>query len=216
MAHLVRPVHGVNIQQAFTELNAARNTLLKALNGYNRPTITTACALKRTPVTVTPRGLVNVTQHNYAEVVNQLATMERLLDALAWLANDIKLRSSTVKVCNPTSSNDKWPEYNISNDLIVSLDSEILLFEVSDTEGNQNRKMTKDIEALYASHRILAYNYREVHLYLVCTESSARFVVNKSMGKLYAMLGEPNNTYIAELDDFRGHSARENNGGDQS
>jgi hypothetical protein len=199
VAHLVRPFHGTSIQRAYTDLNAARNTLLQALNEFNRPYITTACSLKRTLVSITPQGLIALTHHNYSEVVNQLATLERLIDAIAWAGNNIQLQTGWVEVCNPASSSERWPTIGITNDLILSSGIGIYLFEVSDTEGNHNRKMTKDIETLNKNQTLLTGFNKAIHRCLVCSKSSALYVVNKSIAKTCLPLGVPNNTYIVEL-----------------
>lgn len=175
MSSLVGPLASTPIQKVFSELDAARQTLLTALNQHRFGSAVSACALKRIAVTITPSGLVSQSSHNYSEVVNQLATLERLVDALGWMIMNPKFSQSLVELCNPTSSSMVWPLAGISNDLIVSdPQGGVHLFEVSDTEGNNNRKMKTDIERLFANKGLMLD--RVVHMYVVCSESSKEFV----------------------------------------
>jgi len=87
-------------------------------------------------------------KHSFAEVVNQCATMERLLDALRW--SHKALPGYMVKVCHPTTSASKAGA-NRDNDLIlVGPDGELCCFEVSDVAASKdgNRKETKDLISL--------------------------------------------------------------------
>ncbi len=59
--------------------------------------------------------LVSAREHNFVEVVNQCATLERLLDALAWA--NVNLRSYEVRVCHPTTSSGSKASHN---DLVVA------------------------------------------------------------------------------------------------
>lgn len=46
----------------------------------------------------------DVAEHSFVEVMNQCATLERLLDTLAWIDTVAELHKVMVVVCNPTTS----------------------------------------------------------------------------------------------------------------
>ena len=46
----------------------------------------------------------DVVRHRFAEVVNQCATLERLIDALVWAQACPNLDGALAVVCNPTTS----------------------------------------------------------------------------------------------------------------
>lgn len=78
----------------------------------------------------------------FSELVNQLATVERLMDALRWAAS---AEFTTVLACHPTTSSG-------DHDLVVLRENGSLgVFEVSDVAGevgNANQKMTSDLRLL--------------------------------------------------------------------
>jgi hypothetical protein len=82
------------------------------------------------------------------EVINQCATLERLLDALAWATS---AGFTKVRCCHPTTSSNKAGQEH-DNDLIVSTDDGAVTarFEVSDVVGEKdgNRKERKDLVSL--------------------------------------------------------------------
>lgn len=84
-----------------------------------------------------------------AEVINQCATLERLLDVLTWAADDVVLKSYKVVVCHPTTSsgNAVGPD----NDLVlIGPESALARFEVSDVASDKdgNGKEEKDLVSL--------------------------------------------------------------------
>ena len=94
MAHLIQPLlQPCPLQDAWQELMRAHQALVAAA----RQAATTMAALeasdwgaaaKRVRVTwaVTPSGLLSKTgEQPLTEVINQCATVERLLDAMAWV-----------------------------------------------------------------------------------------------------------------------------------
>lgn len=88
--------------------------------------------------------------HSLAEVMNQCATMERLLDALAWAQTDASgLSTFNVAVCHPTTSS--AGDDTTDNDLILTaLDGRCARFEVSDVASSSdgNRKEERDLRSL--------------------------------------------------------------------
>lgn len=92
------------------------------------------------------RGLIGSDNQPFAEIVNQLATVERLLDALAWAAG---IGADKVIECNPSTS--RGPAKSCSHDLVVQCPDQLIVVEVSDVsgaDGNANEKMKKDLETL--------------------------------------------------------------------
>ncbi len=89
-------------------------------------------------------------QHSLAEVMNQCATMERLLDALAWVQTDASgLSTFNVAVCHPTTSS--AGDDTTDNDLILTaLDGQCARFEVSDVASSSdgNHKEERDLRSL--------------------------------------------------------------------
>lgn len=116
------------------------------------------CSLKRTfvqlpqprPAWVTPR----LETHSLSEVYNQCATMERLLDTLAWAQTPASgLREYMVERCHPTTSSAQTLEHTETwdNDLVlVGPSGAYARFEVSDvmSQKDGNRKEEKDLRSL--------------------------------------------------------------------
>jgi hypothetical protein len=82
----------------------------------------------------------DVKKHNIVEVINQIATLERLLDLLAWVrTNGSELEKfGQVVVCHPCTSSschsDLW-----ENDLVLSDESGLKArFEVSDVASSKD------------------------------------------------------------------------------
>ena len=89
------------------------------------------------------RGMIGVSSQPFGEIVNQLATVERLLDALSWSEGN---GAERVVECNPSTS--RGPTDTCSHDLVVADSDTTMVFEVSDVagdDGNANRKMEKDL-----------------------------------------------------------------------
>lgn len=81
-----------------------------------------------------------------AEVANQLAHVERLVDALKWVVATLG-EGAIVRECHPTTSSTRGPS---SNDLVVEVAGIEMRFEVSDVANGKdgNDKERKDLEAL--------------------------------------------------------------------
>lgn len=112
---------------------------------------------KRTKVELPPPGkpyLVprRLLHHNMIEVLNQCATLERLLDALEWASRaESSLAAFTVTKCHPTTSSDKSGATKGDHDLVLTgPNGETAHFEVSDVAGEKdgNRKESRDLISL--------------------------------------------------------------------
>ncbi len=111
------------------------------------------CVAKRRPVDLSAvandpgmRGLIGVSSQPFAEIVNQLATVERLLDSLVWAG---RIGAVDVIECNPSTS--RGPAARCSHDVVARCPDGIVVIEVSDVagvNGNANQKMEKDLETL--------------------------------------------------------------------
>jgi hypothetical protein len=89
--------------------------------------------------------------HNLVEVVNQCATMERLIDALGWAQSEPGLNEYLVERCHPTTSSSRGDEEDHDLVLVAPDDSEVKAkFEISDvaSEKDGNGKEKKDLESL--------------------------------------------------------------------
>lgn len=116
--------------------------------------------VKREHVTL-PSGkrplLVNAstTKHSFAEVVNQCATLERLIDTLSWAEGYDALEDATVVRCNPTTSSAPRKKGALrdadDHDLVLDgRDGTRWRFEISDvaSENDGNGKEQKDLTSL--------------------------------------------------------------------
>ncbi len=157
--HLVPPIRGPLATAVLRErLQAAHDYLARAAQGVvprlaGLPVRRWGIAAKREPVrlgsprpdSVTP----HVDVHSFAEVVNQCATLERLLDAVSWA--ETEFGDHLVQLCNPTtSSNKKDPD---DHDLVlVAANGTVAKFEVGDVASTKdsNRKELKDLCSLGA------------------------------------------------------------------
>lgn len=85
---------------------------------------------------------IGVQSQPFSELVNQLATVERLIDVLRWAES---AEFNTVLACHPTTSSG-------DHDLVARRgDGSLGVFEVSDVAGdtgNANQKMTSDLGLL--------------------------------------------------------------------
>lgn len=138
--HLVKPQFGpirevlVAVEEAHRILVAAARAVEVQLSQLSDETW--GIQAKRVQVDVEGR------KQPLGEVINQCATIERLIDALRWVGEQSP--EATVIECHPTTSDG-------TNDLVVRLpDESILRFEVSDVidPRDSNRKEDKDLQSL--------------------------------------------------------------------
>lgn len=93
-----------------------------------------------------------LTDHNLAEVVNQCANIERLLDALQWAEDEPSMQGYAVERCHPTTGSARGDA--IDNDLVLVStvdDGTPARFEVSDVIGRRsdsNHKERRDLASL--------------------------------------------------------------------
>lgn len=163
MPHLVSsPVSPLPIATVLEQLRAAHGVLVARAKQTARNIADLAerdrwgTDAKRELVALTaedrrPALLVGAAEkHSFAEVVNQCATIERMMDALRWAAGHDDFAGWTVAACHPTTSSKKAAGH-LNHDLVLAgPDGALARFEVSDVAGPKdgNRKEEKDLDGL--------------------------------------------------------------------
>jgi hypothetical protein len=162
--HLIDKIQDHPLAEVRDELIAARTYLAK----HGRLALIKAAGIdataawgssvKRVKVNLPAEGRPNrvpesIQQHSLVEVLNQCATLDRLVDAITWVQHDAQLGAfSTVALCHPTTSSSKTAEAKcIDNDLIlVAADGRRARFEVCDvaSEKDGNNKEQRDLVSL--------------------------------------------------------------------
>jgi hypothetical protein len=169
MSHLVAPLSLLNGQprtlaECFCYVKTAHDYLVAqgavaiAQAVECRESVTWGTAIKRLRVEFPKEGQPEGVQprdesHNLVEVINQCATIERLIDALTWIQNEASgLNDYRVWRCHPTTSSLQSEEEDIGdNDLIlIGPDGAYARFEVSDIVSSKdgNRKEENDLMSL--------------------------------------------------------------------
>ena len=159
---LVRPIIGRReVSKCLNDLQEAHNYLQEygkhALNEVVNRTDDLAWGIntKRIRVQLPNQGkpyLVpyRLLSHNLVEVINQCATLERLIDVLRWSMTPVSgLSDYFITKCHPTSSSDKGgSSTERDHDLVLEgPDGKVAYFEVSDVVSpkDKNRKEIKDL-----------------------------------------------------------------------
>ena len=157
MSHLVEPIKEVTLQDCYVRVQKAHNFLVergkKAVAGLNQKSDKdwgVDCKRVRVDLSagVPPEDIgKGLTEHSLVEIINQCATIERLLDALKWAQTPKSgLSKYMVRCCHPTTSS-----AHKENDLILeSENGKMACFEVSDvaSEKDGNNKEKKSLVAL--------------------------------------------------------------------
>ncbi len=163
--HLVLPVRDANPSDLLEGLRAAHDYLVMAARAtvprlLDLPSASWGAAAKREHVVLPLDGrpsLVSsdVEKHSFLEVVNQCATLERLIDTLSWTATKEELRGARLVRCNPTTSSaprsKDAPREEVDHDLVLRDEaSRRWRFEVSDVASSKdgNGKEKKDLISL--------------------------------------------------------------------
>lgn len=147
--------------------------------------------------------------HSLAEVMNQCATMERLLDALSWAQTDASGMSSwSVTLCHPTTSSAPGDGSAADHDLVlVGPAGEAAWFEVSDvaSAADGNRKEERDLcslkvlrEAKGAERFDLPWPKARVFL-VVSTEFAGRLRTRRWTHLHYGPFAASPRTVVAEV-----------------
>jgi hypothetical protein len=172
MGHLVKPpISGIDIDECLRQIKQAILTIAELAKASSM-TIQSVevnsrwgILAKRKRVQGFDRirnmGLIDSTSdQNFSEVVNQCATMGRLVDALTWCKQHKQFTDLQVKTCHPTTSSATGkgcsdPDvqgHNVDNDLVlVAKDDKVIArFEVSDVASSKdtNKKLLRDLISL--------------------------------------------------------------------
>jgi len=197
---LVLPILEVtSVSDCLNDLQETHDYLVRcAKRALERASLPTAvdhwgADVKRLHVDLIPQGkpyLVprRLNQHNLLEVINQCATLERMIDCLAWVGtSESGLTDYTVTKCHPaTSSDKKRGTTHFDNDLVLAgPNGAIARFEISDVSGRKdsNRKEVRDLVSLgvLAEERGLkpAAMWPNGRLFLVVAESFANRILSQ-------------------------------------
>jgi len=204
--HLFTPLHeSCALDDYQRRLTAVHDAVARAAAAHQAGVDTVdhwGCVVKRRPVDLSELaiddalgGMIGVTSQPFGEIVNQLATVERLLDALRWSQGN---GAQEVVECNPSTS--RGQAGTCSHDLVVAASETTIVFEVSDVagdSGNANRKMEKDLATLdrctcgmrSSARRLLAVSPQSGH-WLEARPQLATVVTADRVG---------NGTWIVEL-----------------
>lgn len=129
-----------------------------------------------------------IDDHSFAEIVNQCATMERLLDALTWAQGEFA--GWVVTTCHSTTSSARGKEHD--HDLVLAgLDGAQAHFEVSDVASRKdgNGKELKDVRLLLpelgAASQGTEADTAEARRFLVVSEEFGRRLQGTSSQSRY-------------------------------
>lgn len=166
MAHLVNPINQPNdspipISKAVSLLKSAHHYLTRLGNAALKNNIASSenwgTEMKRLKISF-PKAdrpqLISSTHetHSLTEVINQCATIERLMDALVWA--DSNLPKYQLLRCHPTTSSQKVEPSDIPDNDIVLINEQgrLARFEVSDISGDHSatKKIGKELSSLGA------------------------------------------------------------------
>jgi len=186
MAHLIEPPSDRCKTSWFLgELERAHHEIVEAATAWMATTFPEqawGASAKRSEIPL--EGLhpwIGTQSQPFGELLNQLATIERLLDALEW---SVSQGLTEVVVCHPTTSSG-------DHDLVTcDENSRYCAFEVSDVagaSGNQNGKMKVDIQTF--AHCICAFCTAGAERYLATSPSSSNWLVrlNQQPERLHAL-----------------------------
>ncbi len=196
MPHLIEPYQGsMTTAEASHRLMTAIESLRKSLGKYwsteNREV--SFALRKRTAVRlVQGEGepfSIGKSEEKLGELLNMGATLERLYDVLKWAES--ALPDYIVTYCNPTTSgSDETGKQR--HDLELADGESVAVFEVSDSEGNNNGKAAKDLARLQQADMTARRRFLGV------TASAANYVL-KSPGTSHLHDGGNEGTHIVEV-----------------
>ena len=126
--------------------------------------------------------IVAARRENFIEVVNQCATLDRMIDCLEWVARQPRFQDCNVFRCHPTTSSAKSNGQEAGdNDLMLALaqtDQIMSRFEVSDVASewsDGNGKERKDLKSLGVNISDFSMAYTG-DLFLVVSRDFAAYI----------------------------------------
>ena len=148
-------MNSVSYRRAMDELHAAHSYVveraIRSMSTLPEHPLRWGASIKRVRIDLSGPGcppLIGKAEERLVEAINIAATIERMLDALAWFSVHVDFRSLLVLECHPSTSST-----TSGNDLVLGLTpaSVIALCEVTDVAGSapgQNNKEKKDLRNL--------------------------------------------------------------------
>jgi hypothetical protein len=173
MTHLVAPLLNLELQSALHQLSEAHDFLVEhsiaAMATAPRPGPLWGVHMKRLHVSLPAPGrpaVIGKDSERFVEVVNMVATLERLNAALTCLeGKKQELGSLRVRECHPATSSTRG-----SNDLVLEHPSGAVAIrcevcDVASDSAGSNGKEWKDLESLGCAEGVPSDNVRR----LLCT-----------------------------------------------
>jgi hypothetical protein len=155
MPHVVEPFTNATFDSALQRLRVAHSYLVsrakQAVNTSDFDETRWGASVKRSPVRLNVGDvppLIGKPEERLGEVINIAATVERLIDAIAWFAAQPHGECYSILECHPSTSDEAD-----GNDLVI-IDAQgkiVIRCEVCDvasSNASSNRKETKDIRNL--------------------------------------------------------------------
>ena len=155
MSHIIKPFKNAQFEDALLGLREAHRFLVSRA----KDTITASdfdefqwgCSVKRSRVMLGKGDvppLIGKTEEKFTEVVNIVATVERLMDVIEWFAAQLQNKGHSILECHPSTSADVS-----GNDLvIIDRDGRIVIrceiCDVVSSNAGSNNKEKKDIRSL--------------------------------------------------------------------
>jgi hypothetical protein len=154
MAHLIEPFRDASIADVIGALSGANDFLVERARAWATampaPGPAWGCTTKRTDVDLAGPGrpaVIGKTAERFVEVVNMIATVERLLGALQWFGSQAGAGPLVVAYCHPTTSSSAG-----ATDLaLIGADGgTVALCEVCDVAAAKAAQNGKEKKALLA------------------------------------------------------------------
>jgi hypothetical protein len=183
MKHLVAPIRGTSLLDALRGLSDAHRFLVAraqlAIAQIPAADAGWGVHLKRLDVNLAGNErpeLISKTQERFAEVVNMLATIERLLSALRWFAAESGCAGLRVAVCHPSTSSRRDENDVVLVDETGTVRVRCEVCDVVSASAGQNGKELSDLASLGCSTAVPLDSARR----FICTSSEfARAVTSK-------------------------------------
>ena len=148
-------------------------------------------------------GIIDKDEERFGEVVNMIATIERLMDALMWFQHQSEFQNLSVASCHPSTSSMKG-----SNDLMLKQkDGDVVVLcevcDVASVSAGQNGKERKDIKSLGCTYGVPSNGVRR----FLCTSSEFARAIQSPKRKWNQLpyrykehlVGNPDGTVMVEV-----------------
>jgi hypothetical protein len=204
MPHVIEPFTNATFNDALYDLRAANAFIVErakmSLAAADGDVGRWGISLKRTPVDLTgdlkPR-LIGKASERLGEVINIVATVERLIAAIEWFSRDCP--KCNILECHPSTSD----ETN-GNDLVLIDDNGTVVVrcevcDVASSSGGSNGKEKKDIRNLGCS---VAVPDDQVRRY-ICTSPEFATALTSTKRKWLTMAYQYEQTAIGDAADCR-------------